>query len=333
MIELDELLAETANEPPCGPDLEYDPEFRELEQAARGKPEQQLGETVVPGEVPDWTDVSRRAQVLLARTKDVRAAVLLARALVCTESAMGLSAGLNLIYGLLDRYWDAVHPRLEAEDNNDPTMRMNALQPLADPDTFLRDLRGIEVVRADLHGRVSVRDILVAAGKLPPGSMDALTQPQIEGILRAAASEDTSALDALQESGRLALKLKTLLVEKVGAEYAPDLAPLIDLLKMVNLVCDRGRGQASGQIEEATLRVDDAGRSPAASGDLRSRDDALQLLDRVCQFMERTEPSNPAPLLIRRAQRLMSKDFIEIIRDLAPDSLSTIQNIAGLDRE
>ncbi len=52
-------------------------------------------------------------------------------------------------------------------------------------------------------------------------------------------------------------------------------------------------------------------------------------LDRACEWLERHEPTNPAPLLIRRAQRLMGKNFLEIIRDLAPAGIDQIENIAG----
>jgi type VI secretion system protein ImpA len=38
-------------------------------------------------------------------------------------------------------------------------------------------------------------------------------------------------------------------------------------------------------------------------------------------------------LLIRRAQRLMNKSFVEIMQDLAPDSLEQIRHIAGLKNE
>ena len=41
------------------------------------------------------------------------------------------------------------------------------------------------------------------------------------------------------------------------------------------------------------------------------------------------EPTNPAPLLIQRAQRLMKKNFMEIIRDLLPDGLGQIEKLAG----
>ena len=68
----------------------------------------------------------------------------------------------------------------------------------------------------------------------------------------------------------------------------------------------------------------------AAPGEITSRDDAIQALARVCAWIERHEPSHPAPLLIKRAQRLMTKNFFEIIRDLAPDGLDSVEKIAGL---
>jgi type VI secretion system protein ImpA len=61
-----------------------------------------------------------------------------------------------------------------------------------------------------------------------------------------------------------------------------------------------------------------------------SRDQALRALDKVCAYLERAEPTNPAPLLIRRAQRLMSMSFLEIMRDMAPDALGPVHNIAGV---
>jgi type VI secretion system protein ImpA len=52
-IDLDALLSPVASDDPCGADLEYDPEFGELERATQGRPEQQFGETIIPAEEPD----------------------------------------------------------------------------------------------------------------------------------------------------------------------------------------------------------------------------------------------------------------------------------------
>ena len=58
MLNLEALLSETGESPPCGPNLEHDLAFFELEEAARGKPEQSVGDTVKPGEDPDWAKVT-----------------------------------------------------------------------------------------------------------------------------------------------------------------------------------------------------------------------------------------------------------------------------------
>lgn len=47
-----ELLEPIAADSPCGADLEYEPDFLALEQAAQGKPEQVLGSTDISEEEP-----------------------------------------------------------------------------------------------------------------------------------------------------------------------------------------------------------------------------------------------------------------------------------------
>ena len=119
MIDLDQLLAEASESPPCGPDLEYDAAFLELEQAARGKPEQQYGDTLVPAEEPAWPQVRRLAEGLLGRSKDLRIAALFTQALVTTEGFPGLKAGCDILNGLIERYWEQVHPQLDPDDEDD----------------------------------------------------------------------------------------------------------------------------------------------------------------------------------------------------------------------
>jgi type VI secretion system protein ImpA len=60
-----------------------------------------------------------------------------------------------------------------------------------------------------------------------------------------------------------------------------------------------------------------------------TREDVIRILDNVCDWLQRHEPTNPAPLLIRRAQRLMTKNFMEIIRDLVPEGVDQVEKLAG----
>jgi type VI secretion system protein ImpA len=326
-MQADVLLEPITADPPCGPDLEYDRDFLALNQAAQGKPEQQFGDTLVPAEEPDWADVRQRAVALFARTKDLRVAVLLTRALTRVDGMPGLASGLKVIGGLLDRYWEQVHPRLDPDDGLDPTMRLNALAPIADANSLLRDVRAIMFSSVAKHARVSMRDVLIALGKLPAGADSAPSAGEIDEVLRA--PQNAQAIAAAREALEAVARIRTVLTEHSGDAQGPDLSELAGLLKAIT--------QATGPLAEAsgeTAEGGDEGR-PAISGssEIRSREDVVRLLDKICEFIERTEPANPAPLLIRRAQRLLTKNFVEIINDLVPDSLSQIQHIAGIRSE
>src|SRR5262249_47365483 len=146
VVDVEGLLREASGGKPCGEDLEYSPEFIELVRLTEGKPEQQMGNAVVPAEEPDWRAVKAKTPGLLAQSKDIRLAVYLARALLRTDGFAGLSDGLTVIHGLLDRWWDTLHPQLDPDDGNDPTMRVNVLVALCDADAMLRGVRETPLV-------------------------------------------------------------------------------------------------------------------------------------------------------------------------------------------
>jgi len=336
LIDVATLVAEISPESPCGPDLEYDADFGELFRVAAGTPERQKGSEIEPAKDPDWADVRERALALFPRTKDVRVALVLARALVHTDGLEGLASGLTVMAELLTRYWEQVHPLVEADDAA-AMARLNALAPLVvgergDPSALVRDLWSASVA-ATATGRIAVRDILVARNVLqPPAGASKPGADEIKGLLKDAAAKGPLPLDAAQKAAQALESMRRCLYNKVSPTDAPNLQPLTSAVgALVDALAD-----ATG----TPVAVGDGAAAPQAgaeapvattSGDIRGRDDAVRQLERVCEFMERTEPGNPAPLLIRRAQRLMKKDFLGIIQDLAPGSLSEVQKIAGIE--
>ena len=72
IIDVEKLLAPVDGESPVGTDLSYDPSYMEIEQIAAGKPEQQVGDTIIAAEDPDWKELKGRCTEALARTKDLR---------------------------------------------------------------------------------------------------------------------------------------------------------------------------------------------------------------------------------------------------------------------
>jgi type VI secretion system protein ImpA len=71
----------------------------------------------------------------------------------------------------------------------------------------------------------------------------------------------------------------------------------------------------------------------ALQGEIRSRADVVRTLDALCDYYVRNEPSSPVPLLLKRAKRLVDKDFMDIIRDLAPAGVAEAEVIGGLEKK
>lgn len=332
MIEVDSLLMQTVELPPCGPSLEYDPLYLELERTVQGKPEQVLGEHAVAAVPPDWIDVRDRASALLSRSKDLRIAVWLTRALVHLENISGLASGLGLIEGLLVRYWETVHP-LPDIDDKDLTIRLNTLAALANSESLLGDLRGAVLVQASTHERITVRDVEVALGRLPASSGSASSLHQIETAMHEATDRGQDVFADMERAARSCQSIIDLISEKVGTQQSPDLKPLTVTLNSLLALARPEAAMLMSATEGEARASDKPGERVVSTCALRSRDDAFLLLDAVCDYLEKHEPANPAPLLIRRAQKLMTMGFVEIIQDLAPDSLAQVKNIAGLDKE
>jgi type VI secretion system protein ImpA len=326
-----DLLSPIEDAAPCGPDLEYDAALLELDRTAAGKPEREAGGVVIPAEDPDWSAVRTQSIELFARTKDLRVAVLYTRAAMHLDGVQGLVGGLQLVHGLLEQYWPHVHPLLDASDDDDPTMRLNALAAIADPDTTLRGLR--TAVWLDAAGvRVTVRQGLASLGAEAPLADGQPSEGQIDGMLGAIAQRDpvNHARVAIETARAIAALVESHLGAGRGIEVTPLRRMLSPLADRFDRVVGTGADAAAADGEQAT----DTGASASfggafASGPIRSRDDASRALDAVCAYLERSEPSNPAPLLIRRAQRLMTMGFLDIMRELAPDALPAVEHIAG----
>jgi type VI secretion system protein ImpA len=331
---IDSLVTPLADDAPSGPALDHDPDFQALERAAAGTPERQYGDKIYPAEPPDWPAVFAQAQALAARTRDLRLAVWLARSGARLQGFGGFARGLQLVRSLLEQLWPTVHPQLDAEDDDDPTMRLNALLPLYAADAALADLRTAGL--AAMRGSLTLRELELGLGRAEPHGDEA--RPTEAGVLQGlqailqshpeVAAEIGGAIDALAG-------ITSLLESKVGSR-APDAAPLARLLAVAGDALARVGGVAAGGDADASAVASGAassgnGAAPAAAsgGAIRTRADALRELERVCEWLERNEPSNPAPLLIRRAQRLMNMSFIEIIRDMASNGLDQVETVVG----
>ena len=358
VIDIESLLGEFSSESPCGEDLTYDPAYLELETMVQGSAAG--GGMIESGddaaEEPNWTLVQDRSIELLGRTRDLRVVIYLTLALLKTDGFEGLHDGLHLMHGILERYWDTFYPQLDPEDNNDPLERMNIISSLSPATSSYLDAlrfrqRALEapMCRSVRMGTFCCRDILIATGVLSQAGGGDTSPPDMAVI--EAAFDDTDS-DELQNTSQAVVasietvnSIEQLLNNLVGIGTAPNLDGFAGTLKDIQkhlqgYLAKRGYGAAPDAEAEADTDAETTGAGTSdqkpdevkpISGEIRSPQDVSLAIDKICKYYERQEPSSPIPLLLRRAQRLVSKNFIDIIRDVAPEAMGKIESITGLD--
>jgi type VI secretion system protein ImpA len=329
--ELEALLAPVSAENSCGADLEYgDAAFTSFDRATQGKPEQQIGSTIIPAEEPDWKAVGRQAIQLLGRTKDLRVAVHLTKALLHTDGLKGLADGLTVLRRFVETYWEGIHPRLDPSDANDPTMRVNILATLAAPDV-LATVRTAPLFESRTVGRFSYRDVEAASADANGGggSMASIEAAGIDCDLAVLQERTTAALTAADA----VKQLESMLTELIGGA-SPAFGALATLLQKISgfLQSTLARRIPSSAPPDGVDGEAPAGGtmgSAALSGEVRSREDVVRGLERILAYYAKHEPSSPVPLLVERCKRLVTMGFLDIIRELAPDGVRQIEALSG----
>jgi type VI secretion system protein ImpA len=338
LYDLSHLALPIDAQQPCGLDCEYDPGFLALSQAVAGKPEQQFGDTVIPAVEPDWRVVEQMAIDLLGKTKDLRVASLLTLAATRLHGVTGFASGIKLIQLLCEQYWEEVHPRLIIDGDNDPYLRIGALASLsgggggyADSSPIMRALRDAPI--ANRAVTVKVRDVELAAAN---DAAARYTDAQIVVILKDAIVEGSEAITAFEQAVVSFSALSAQVASRMSAEEQPDFSALEALNKTVSGAIARARSsglpEPSGDGEAGQAPGSETGAPGSARGavgEVRSREDVRRALQRVCEYLEQHEPSNPASLFARRAERMLGMDFIGIVRELSPDSMQQIQIVTG----
>lgn len=353
-MDIEPLLQPITPESPCGEDLSYDPSFNELETLAKGKEGAQISDNPdwqVAAEEPDWKAVRDKSCELFARSKDLRIATTLALALLKIDGIPGLRDGIVLLQRLIREQWEGVYPRLDPEDNNDPTQRVNIVaglaKPLAtfgDPMRFIERVRNAPLSNSAQMGRFSLADITQLG--LPPGTT--ATPPneeQVKAAFRDTNVDELSALAAAVNEAKTALgDLDAAFMELIGAGNSPNFDELNNTLGEIvatlapylpqdasldDLLSDLPTGDSGGGSSDSSSSASSSGGGGSFTGEIKSRTDVARAIDQICEYYRQAEPGSPVPLLLKRAQRLVDLDFMALMQDLLPDSLGQIATLTG----
>ncbi|TLI95259.1 type VI secretion system ImpA family N-terminal domain-containing protein [Escherichia sp. E4736] len=331
-------------ERPCGPDLEYDPEYLLLFTRAAPREEAQYGDFVSTPETINWAELERDARRLLTRSKDIRILVILLRCRIQQAGARGLAEVLTQLETLCSLYPDTIHPQLLATEDitaeDAAVARSNALSALLDHEGVMADIRGITLSN-NATLRLQVRDVERSLSASRPA--DALAPESVRQQLADLEARGVLPLDAFRQAAENTERLQRH-ARKMLNDHAPDFSRLTQLLTLLPGAVQSTTPEIPSQETLAVLPehvsinntetaqaeyvapledipAEKTGKVCAEQRQISDRNDALERLRVIRRWFEYSEPSSPTIPLLRQAERLVGKRFSEVINEIPAELL------------
>lgn len=337
-MNIDQFFTDTT----AGINLEDKAAFYELDRLLRGKPEVVSGSLIITqAEPPSWMQAFELAKSLLVESKDIRIAVGLARCLMVLDGLSGLAIGFEILRKLIEDYWGSVYP-IPYEDEPDNFLdRTNALAVMNDHEETIIYFRNIKLLKNNKGFVLTPRMLCIAAGKVTHREGEQQwTMEQLQQAVNESDLDDVISICEFISSTLGSISAIRKKFDENAFSDNLDFRNLVAELTFVSSFFERSRASviANGHLEsndrvlEVTHEKDFSASSlnpVSVTKQHQSRSDVIKTLEDLCVFMEKTEPAHPASLFMRRAQRLLSMNFMEIVKDMMPDSLDAVNHFKG----
>ncbi|MCB4805503.1 type VI secretion system protein ImpA [Methylobacterium brachiatum] len=282
-------------------------------------------------------DFARESELLLDlldRTRDLRLFALLGRLAMLDRDLRGFGQVLAAVAGLLEARWDGVHPRGAGDDYD---FRAAVLQALEDNPTVILPLQHTTLFRSRRYGPITFRNQMVATGEVPPAGQD--PGPDRAAITRALEDAEPDTLAAtrvdLATVADAIGRIGAATLSRGGGGGAVDLGRLKELIARMREFVGAPDGvpatpQAGAQ--EPALAVPASVHVPSV-GAITSTSQAASALAAAALYLRTHEPSSLAEVLVRQAQTLVGKSFVEVMRILMPDQAPEVAIVLGAGRK
>lgn len=336
-----------STENPAGFNIEYDSRFLELQRLAEGVPEQQYGDIIIDSKAPEWNTLEKLCNQLLADSKDVTLFAYNILVLTAKYGLIGFEAGCRSLSINLERYWEEIYPKLIDEDNEfDPYYRINALSLLTSPEGIVKNLGASRLLSNGLnHQSISLKDAILILQD--DGKVDyAGGKERLFLDIKIGFDSNKTEFVALKNSLSHIENIERIYETKISDNLLPNFDVIKKNLKLILSFANYDDLSDSDDLDEDTKNSQGMNMGIVNSFDvisqnlnhpidvwrkatIESRNDVELILEKVCLYFEQYEPSHPAPLFIRRIQRLMNMNFYDIMKDISPSSLDHLEVLIG----
>jgi type VI secretion system protein ImpA len=294
---------------------------------------------------PDWKPVLNDSIKLLAeQAKDLEITAFLIESLIRLHGIAGLRDGFQLARELAERFWDGLYPTpdedglatrvkglagLNGEDSDGVLIPPLSRVPITD------SADGERFTRADYNEALSLKKI-TDKPKLDKKIADgALTE---EKFLKAAAGTEATFYNRLVKDIEACLaefeKLGASLDKRCNGRGPPTSTirtALAELLRTVKQVAgDKWKDPAAPTAPPPEKKpqanvngvAPELGPAPVAAGVIQSREQALEILQKVADFFRRTESHPFVAYQVEQAVRWAKLPVPDLLTELIPDEAS-----------
>jgi type VI secretion system protein ImpA len=171
------------------------------------------------------------------------------------------------------------------------------------------------------------------------------TQKKIEAaVMTSDSKEFTNLVQAVEDCLKYIAAIENGFSDRLGAATGPNLELLEKELKgiarfhkawaaMRKDIDGKSQPTESPDVESISesTSIISSHRAPVGNGPfvITRREDVIEGLDKIIAWLERNEPSSPLPMLLKRAKRLSTMSFMDILRDISPDGVTQAEVLVG----
>ncbi len=349
------ILSRIPGENPSGQNLRWEPVYEKVKEARREEEDLPQGEWSYKVKTADPALVIRlTTEALTTKSKDLQLAAWLTEALVLQNGVSGLKAGLDLLRGMMESFWDTLYP--EPEDG-DMELRAAPLNWVGS--SLAGQLRKIPLTRSnydwfkyvesrvvgyeedckDNEARMKARENAIADKKLSPEAFDQDADSTPREFYANLANDLNQALPALQGLGELCNEK----LNGESASFGKLRGALEDLQSLVETFL-KGKGELEAEVAQTAVNPPPAAsheptvpvRRQKISDEPADRDDAIRKIIAAANCLRRLDPTSPEPYVILRGLRLgelMGQRFSMTDANFEPPVSETRQRLKSLAKD
>jgi type VI secretion system protein ImpA len=347
-FDLEALLAPIPGDAPQGVDIREDfssqspyNRLRDARSEARDAEKMLDAGTEDPRDpTPLWRTVRDLGLKTLAETaKDLEVAAWVTEAYVRSHGLIGLTAGVKLIAGLSEQYWDTVFPLPDdygVETRVAPVTGLNGrdgngslIQPLHKLPLFQRgDGTTIAVYQYDNSAQLGTLDAERRQARIAAGAVafdDLEKEARAQSRLFAKVREDArEALNAWQTMAGI--------LDEKASEDPPSTSTVRDMITHVVEIANRyappeegapppaeGDAAAGADGTPGAAVAGGIGGIAVPAGQVVNREDALRALENLANFFRRTEPVSPLAYTLEEAVRRSRMTWPDLLEEIVAD--------------